>query len=663
MSPASPSTALPPLLPAPRRVRARPGAFALRDGLPIALRPGADDAAVRAARALRDAVRAACGVELAIEGHARTDELGPRVELQHGSAAGKLGDGYRLDVEPTRIAAEAGGPAGLRYAVETLSQLLRKSGRVPACSIDDEPDFEMRGLMLDVSRGKVPTPATLRQIVDLCVHLKQNALMLYTEHTFRFRRHPEIGADASPLDAETLRTLAGYAAERHVDLIPSLQTLGHMRHILKLPRYAHLAETDARWTIAPVDPGTYELLADLLDEYLPNFRSRWFNANCDEPFDLGRGRSGLRDEQLGPGGVYLEHVERVREMARAHNKRTLIWGDVVHAHPERIRDLNRELVLLDWWYEAQHDFDRVRVFAEHGIAFLVCPGTSTWNSLFPRLENSLENIARYADSGRRHGALGVVTTDWGDHGHYNLLGNSWFAYAFSAQQSWSGDPQPGAFDRAFSRELFGDASGEAAKLYRALGELHDVGMPSVMNASPLQLIYFDDPGPAHAIAHARVRALRRTQRKLERVRERVARARERFAREPGTHEELLFAADASLLATRKGLAGLAYLDWRRRPTRLDARARRRLARELGALADAQRALRRRLRKLWLARSAASNFEITGRRYDVSIRGLRRAARALEANRPPKPPPRVERFDGRAFQNLFERRGVRSGSAI
>jgi hypothetical protein len=634
-------------------VRAGLGAFSLSDGLPIALRPGADDAAFRAALALREAVRRVCGVELAIEGHARTEDLGPRVELQHGAASGKLGDDYRLNVDATHIAAEAGGPAGLHYAVGTLSQLLRPNGRVPACSVDDAPDFELRGLMLDVSRGKVPTPATLRQLVDLCARLKLNAIMLYTEHTFRFRRHPEIGADASPLDAETMRSLAAYAAERHVDLIPTFQTLGHMRHILKLPRYSRLAETDRRWTISPVDPGTYELLGDLLDEYLPNFRSRWFNANCDEPYDLGRGRSGLRNEQLGPGGVYLEHVERVQELARAHGKRTQIWGDVVHQHPERVRDLNRDLVLLDWWYEANHDFDRVKVFAEHGIAFVVCPGTSTWNSLFPRLANSVANITGYADAGRRHGALGLITTDWGDHGHYNSLGNSWFAYAWTAQQAWSGAAPPRAFDRAFSRELFGDGSGEVARLYRALGELHDTGFGGAFNASPLQLVFFDDVGSALAIAHTRAAALRRTLSRLESVRVRIVGARERFAGEPLTHDELLFAADASIVAAHKGLAGLAYLAWRRRPRGLDARGRRRLARRFRKLADEQLALRRRLRRLWLERSAPSNFEITKRRYDVSIRGMRRAARALEKNRPPPMPPPVGRFDANTFQSLFD----------
>ena len=34
--------------------------------------------------------------------------------------------------------------------------------------IEDAPDFRLRGLMLDVSRGKVPTPESLKQLIDLC---------------------------------------------------------------------------------------------------------------------------------------------------------------------------------------------------------------------------------------------------------------------------------------------------------------------------------------------------------------------------------------------------------------------------------------------------------------------------------------------------------------
>jgi hypothetical protein len=598
------------------------------------LSPGAGDADFAAARALRDTLRRRAGVELAIETHPRPGDLGPRIELEREADEGEA---HRIGVSPERVTLSGVGSAGLRYAVETLVQLVDARGRIPACEIEDAPDLALRGVMLDVSRGKVPTLETLKGLVDLCLRLKLNTLMLYVEHTFRFRRHPEIGAKASSLSAGEIRELDAHAAARHVQLIPSLQSLGHMDHILELPRYAHLAETPRRWTLAPAEPGTYQLLGDLYDEYLPNFRSALFNANCDESFDLGQGRSARRARQLGPGGLFLEHLSRVRRLAGAHGKRTMIWADMVHAHPERVSELDRDLVLLDWWYEAQHDYERVKRFADAGLSFLVCPGTSSWNALFPRLDNSIENIRRWAEAGRRHGAWGLLVTDWGDLGHYNLLGGSWFGYAWAAQQAWSGAVEPHRFDRAFSRRVFEDPSGETARLYRELGRIHDAGF-QVFNGSPLQYLYFDDLDEAFFVEGAKPGALRRTVRRLERVRDRIERARPRFRREALTWEELLLAADASLLAARKGLAGREFLAWRRGSGRLDAAARRRLGDELDRLADTQTALGRRLRRLWLARSRPSDFELTRRRIQRSVRSLRRAARALARNRPPPPPP-------------------------
>ena len=626
--------AMTPLLPTPANVRAAAGSFALRDGLPLVLTPGATDSDFTAARALRDSLRRVCGLELAIEGHARTGGLGSRIELRR---EGEEGEAYRLSVTPRCIEAVGAGPAGLRYAVETLAQLASPSGRIPACEIEDAPDFQLRGLMLDVSRGKVPTPESLKQLIDLCVRLKLNVLMLYTEHTFRFRRHPQIGADDSPLDAETMRELDAYAAQRHVDLIPTLQSFGHMGHFLKHASYAGLDESDQGWTLSPAEPGIYQLLRDLYDEYLPNFRSPFFNANCDEPWDLCTGKSKQRGRQVGRGTVFLEHVRRVRDLAAEHGKRTMIWGDVIHRHPELIPEIDRDLVLLDWGYQAELDYDRVEAFRQNGIDFLVCPGTSSWNCFFPRIENSIENIARWADAGRRHGALGVICTDWGDFGHYNLQGASWLAFAWTAQQAWSGEMDAKSFDRAFGRLLFGETRGAAAGCYRALGAVHDAGFP-VYNGSALQFLFFDDLDRAFFLQQAKPAALRRSLRRLERCELRLRDAADAFASDPLTHDELIYATEASLFAVRKALAAGEWLAWRKRPDRLHAGGRRRLARSLELLAGEQANLGRRLARLWLARSRPSNLEITRRRLRCSQQSLRRAARALRRNAAPSPAP-------------------------
>ncbi|MEE2673835.1 MAG: glycoside hydrolase family 20 zincin-like fold domain-containing protein [Myxococcota bacterium] len=628
---------LPPLLPAPQSVCRQAGSFVMRDGTPILLEPAADSVDFETARALAGEAKQSAAVTLPIESHRTGEAPGPHVALRRSNTLPESGEeAYRLSVAPDRIEILARSSAGLRWGVETLRQLIDSRGRVPACTVDDAPSLGLRGVMLDVSRGKVPSPDTLREIVDLCARTKLNVLMLYTEHTFRFRRHPKIGAEDSPLDAETMRQLDAYAAARCVDLIPCLQSLGHMSHILEHDEYKHLDETNDGWTLSPAEPGTYELLRDLYDEYLPNFRSTWLNANCDEPWDLCRGKSKSREAQLGPGGVYLEHVGRLKELAAANGKRTMIWGDVVHAHPERIPQIDRDLVLLDWWYEAEFDFDRVKVFVENDIEFLVCPGTSSWNCLFPRIETSNLNIERWADAGRRYGAKGLINTDWGDNGHYNLQGNSWFAYAYGAEQAWSGRAEAKDFDRAFSRLVFGDASGEVARLYRALGGVHDAGF-RLFNASPIQCLFFDDVEEATFIGASKRRALTKSQRSLTKIRERLLQAKAKFGDREITYLELLYAADASLHAARKGLAALDYLAWRQQPDRLGSRERKRLARTLSQLADEQAVLGRTLRRLWLARSAVSNLDRNERRLRKSVTSLRRAARALEQNRPTAPP--------------------------
>ena len=279
-----------------------------------------------------------------------------------------------------------------------------------------------------------------------------------------------------------------------------------------------------------------------------------------------------------------------------------------------------------------------------GSAFWVCPGTSTWNSLFPRLENSALNIARYAESGRRHGAEGLLVTDWGDFGHYNPLGNSWWGYAWAAQQAWSGDAPAPRFDRAFARCLFGDASGETARRVRALGGIHDGGF-AAFNGSPLQFLYFDELERGFFIDGARPASLRRTLRQLDRELPRLRAARSRFRRESLTWQEMRLALDASRHAVRKALAGQRYLAWRAPPGapgqgrppesgRRAAPARRRTetarTRAAAALAAAQRAGRLR------GRAAPA------RALDREPRPRGPRARDESAARSPAAPPRLQR---------------------
>jgi N-acetyl-beta-hexosaminidase len=222
------------LLPAPSRLTRAPGAFDLDAATSIAIGAGAADATVFGARLVQAAVRRATGLEpplrkqpapargtnqigLVLVGRDDTTGL---VSVGEESAAA---EGYHLAITAGHVWLVASSEAGLFYAAQTLGQLVRTHGRrLPALTIYDRPALPNRGLMLDVSRGRVPTLETLYRLADTLAAYKYNQLQLYTEHTFAFPSHPLIGQGAGSLTADDILHLDRYCRARHVELVPNL---------------------------------------------------------------------------------------------------------------------------------------------------------------------------------------------------------------------------------------------------------------------------------------------------------------------------------------------------------------------------------------------------------------------------------------------------------
>jgi len=393
---------------------------------------------------------------------------------------------YRLRVTPTGVEVEAQDREGLFYAAVTLVQLIGLSGGVlPVCEIDDAPDFEARGVMLDISRDKVPTMVTLFRLVDILASLKMNQLQLYTEHTFAYCGHEEVWRNASPMTPEEIRELDIYCRERCVELVPNQNSFGHLERWLALPHYAPLAElpqggAPLPWggvherptSLCPTDPRSLALLEDLYGQLLPNFTARLFNVGCDETFDLrGEGRSAAQVRARGEGRVYLDFLKEIHARVTARGRRMAFWGDIIIRHPELVREVPRDALALEWGYEADHPFDaHGALFAASGLPFYVCPGTSSWNSLAGRTANMRANLAAAADNGLRHGACGYLVTDWGDGGHWQPLAVSLAGYVYGAALAWGGTRNRD-LDLAQAMDLFGGTQGYGDALLR-LGDLY-----------------------------------------------------------------------------------------------------------------------------------------------------------------------------------------------
>ena len=601
------------LLPSPRRVERLPGSLRLDRGFQLVLDSGSP-AERRAAAFLAGRLGERAALDLAVTAAPATP-FG-NVVLAETDADPESFE-LRVDAAGARL---RGDPAGLRYGAEALAQLTAPDGRVPAVHLQDAPALRRRGFLLDISRGKVPRPETVRWLVEVLARLRYNELFLYTEHTFQFEKHPEIGAGSGGYAAAEIRELDAFARECGVELVPCLQTFGHFRRILEKAPYRRLAESDRLWSVSPAAPGTYPLLQDLLGEYLPNFASGWAHLNCDEPVDLGKGLSSERAGREGPAAVFAGHVNRVAGMARELGKRPMIWADVIADHPEALDLLDPSITLADWWYEPDHDFDRVRRFRDAGRDFLTVAGTSSWTSLFPRFDTSLPNIRGHARAAKRFGASGFIVTDWGDGGHYNLFGGSLFPIAAGAEAAWGNEDRPeGELAAAFSEHVAADASGFSGEFATRLGRLHDTGFPH-FNHSPLKTVFFE----TRLRRSARVPAREALEATLEALR-RLAAETEARGLPPGrSGAEWRFALDASRLAAERGLATLRFRQSERSGSPED----RRLAAELAALAGRQRELARRFRELWLRANRPEGIETAEKRFRDAVRALRRAARAL-----------------------------------
>lgn len=498
------------LLPKPQELEPLAGVFTLVADTLILIPALAGDDTFLAARQLADEIYQAAGLETEIikaftpprrenvillvcgAGEAAAFGLEP---LPTAAPERVAEQAYVLTVEPARIILYANAPAGLFYAAQTLRQLARLSGRtLPALTIRDWPVLPYRGLMLDISRRKVPTLETLTQLAMELAHYKINVLQLYTEHTFQFPRHPKIGAGCGSLSSRDILELDRVCRAHHVELMPNLQSLGHFRNTLTIPEYRHLAETDVRWVLSPAFAETYTLLDDLYADMLPSFTSAVFNVDCDEAWNLGQGAAQALADEIGVGRVYLGHILRLREIAANYGRRIQVWGDILLNHPELIGELPDDVTLLDWHYEAAAEYPTVETFAAAGRRFWVCPGVSSWNTLFPRIHNANANIRNFVRDGVAAGAEGMLNTDWGDHGHYQPLGLSWYGYLFGAAQGWSGGTMSDdEFEAAFGPLFFGPGRERILEAMRQLARTNTLTGVPCDNGSNTVLALFDEP--------------------------------------------------------------------------------------------------------------------------------------------------------------------------
>ena len=502
------------------------------------------------------------------------------------------------------ITLQANDKSGVIYGLQSLLQLIKNNkGKLNEFTVQDWPDFDQRGYMLDVSRCKVPKMETLYKIVDIMATLKLNQFQLYMEHTFEFSEHRTVWKDSSPITSEEILLLDSYCSEKNIQLIPNLNSFGHFERWLKFAEYKHLAECPDGFDYPPdyhfdngsvLSPSQKSLrfLDNLYKEFLPNFSSPMFNVGCDETWELGRGKSKKLCDKHGVTKVYLNFLKKIHKLVCKHNRKMMFWGDIILHQPDLIKEIPEDVIALEWGYDEGHPFDEHgKLFKNAGIPFYVCPGTSGWGSLVGRTPNCLANLYESALYGNKHGAIGYLITDWGDGGHHQYLPISYPGLCAGAAYSWNLEANKRSdIAEAMNKLIFSDSSGVTGKLINEMGAVYKSVSKNIPNGSVFNNLLFGKYGDKKILENIRVAQLKKCIAKFSELQKKIIKCQPDISDKKIVLDEINNGIEMAKYGLARGIAALTG--------KLDKKS---MKRDLKKITAAHK-------KMWLARNRSGGLE-------------------------------------------------------
>jgi len=367
-------------------------------------------------------------------------------DIEFKTASGLKEEEYKLKITEEKITIEGGSDMALFRGAATLKQIIlqAENRELPLTEIEDYPDLERRGIMLDVSRGKMPKPQTIFNIIDIMADLKYNELQLYFDNiVFEYKSMADYYKKEHVYTVQDIKNIEKYCSERFIELVPNQNSLGHMQGWIELDEFKELGikreDGIPTATVNPLEPKSLELVDRLYNDLLPHFNSGRAHVGMDEPFELGLGQTKEECEKQGRGKVYTDYLIKICSLiSEKYGKRPMFWDDIIIKYPEFIDKLPKNCIVVDWGYEAETKYEKRGMRLKNsGLDYYVAPGTSNWGAITGRGHNMLYNIQVAAVSGTTWGAKGFLLTDWCDEGGVMPLFMSYLPYTVAAAYSWN----------------------------------------------------------------------------------------------------------------------------------------------------------------------------------------------------------------------------------
>ena len=276
-------------------------------------------------------------------------------------------EGYVLTATDKVVEVQATTGAGLFYGVQTLLQMTKEANKVALGTITDEPRFEYRGMMLDVSRHFFGLDFVKKQI-DAMAYYKLNRLHIHLTDAAGWRieikKYPRLtnfaawrtgktwkewwngdrkyveegseGAEGGYFTQDQCREIVEYAKKHYITVIPEIEMPSHSEEVLTA--YPELSCTHVPYKQADFCVGnekTFEFLENVLLEVMEIFPSEYIHVGGDEaskqswktcPLCQARmKKEGLKDvDELQS---YL--IERMEKFLNKHGRNLLGWDEIL----------------------------------------------------------------------------------------------------------------------------------------------------------------------------------------------------------------------------------------------------------------------------------------------------------------------------------------------
>ncbi|XP_053131660.1 hexosaminidase D-like isoform X2 [Hemicordylus capensis] len=308
----------------------------------------------------------------------------------------------------------------------------------------DFTSTQMRLVHLDL-KGAAPKVSYLEQVFPLFSKLGANGVLMEYEDMFPFTGELEILKSPYAYSEKDIDKIQELAELNKLEVIPLVQTFGHVEFILKHDKYRHLREVE-RFpnSFNPHVPETLALVKAVLTQVLNKHRrSSWVHIGADEVFHLGEGmdsKNWMSHNAGDVGKMYLGHIREVVNFIASQPWRlqVLLWDDMLRkVSVAAIQDsgIARHTSPVLWFYAPDFDTPQIEKYvakyAECGFktiwfasAFKGTTGPAqAWTPLNHHLQNHLRWLKVMHSVAKTPSVRcqGIVLTGWQRYDHYSAL--------------------------------------------------------------------------------------------------------------------------------------------------------------------------------------------------------------------------------------------------